>query len=157
MKKALTAEVPLLTPTGKVVVSAQITYDDKEAVDDPKSEIILIYDGIEYKGNGNDFLWTDTLADLQTNLPNGFTLACCMACRHGNMCPYGNAENQLFCTKDLKISSKEDMCDLFNHTDPFEERIVAALDYCDDFVCQSDNRYTYNDYLFQLRKKATSK
>ena len=33
------------------------------------------------------------------------------------------------------------------------ERSVASLDFCDDFVCQSDEYYTYNDYLYQLNKK----
>ena len=69
------------------------------------------------------------------------------------MCPYGNTENQLFCTKDIRIVSKEDMCNLFDQTDPFEERSVASLDFCDDFVYQSDDYYTYNDYLYQLNKK----
>ena len=45
------------------------------------------------------------------------------------------------------------MCNLFDRTDPFEERSVASLDFCDDFVYQSEEYYTYNDYLYQLNKK----
>lgn len=30
---------------------------------------------------------------------------------------------------------------------------IQAVDYCDDFVYQSDEYYTYNDYLYQLNKK----
>ena len=153
MIKVLHAEVPLLTPTGKTMAPIKITYDDNEDISDPKSEIILLYDGIEYRGNGLDYLWTDTLADLQIKLPKDVKLVCCMTCRYGNMCPYGNVENQFFCTKDLRISSKEDMCILFDQTDPYEERVVASLDYCDDFLYQSDECYTYSDYLYQLRKK----
>ena len=69
------------------------------------------------------------------------------------MCPYGNVENQLFCTKDLEINSKLDMCNLFNQTNPFEERLVSSLDFCEDFVYQSEECYTYNDYQYELRKK----
>ena len=157
MKKLLHAEVPLLTPNGKTMVPIVITYDDSEVIANPQSEITLLYNGMEYKGCGDDYLGTDTLADLQTKLPKDVTLACCMTCRHGNMCPYGNKENQLICTKDITITSKEDMLDLFDQTDPFEERAVASLDFCEDFVCQSDDYYTYNDYFYHLSRKIADK
>ena len=157
MKKLLHAEVPLLTPNGKTMVSIEITYDDSEVIANPQSEINLLYNGIEYNGYGADYLWTDTLADLQMKLPEDVKLACCMTCRHGNMCPYGNKENQLICTKDITITSKEDMLDLFDQTDPLEERAVASLDFCEDFVCQSDDYYTYNDYFYQLSRKIGGK
>ena len=153
MKNVLRANVPLLTSNGKTIVPIEITYDDSESIANPQTESTLLYNGIEYKGYGADYLWTDTIADLQMKLPKDVKIACCMTCRHGNMCPYGNTENQLFCTKDIRITSKEDMCNLFDQTDPFEERSVASLDFCDDFVYQSDENYTYNDYLYQLNKK----
>ena len=153
MRKILTYEVPLLTPAGKVFTPIQIVYDDTEVMANPSSEITLYYNGNEYKGYGTDCLWIDTLADLVIKLTADVKLACCTTCRHGNMCPYGMTENQLFCTKDIPINSKEDVCNLFDQTDPFEERSVASLDYCDDFAYQSDEYYTYNDYLYYLNKK----
>ncbi len=157
MKKVLRANVPLLTPNGKTMVPIVITYDDSEVIANPQSEINFLYNGIEYNGYGADYLWTDTLADLQMKLPEDVKLACCMTCRHGNMCPYGNKENQLICTKDITITSKEDVLDLFDQTDSFEERAVASLDFCEDFVCQSDDYYTYNDYFYQLSRKIGGK
>ena len=157
MKKLLHAEIPLLTTNGKTMVPIVITYDDSEVIANPKSEITLLYNKMEYKGCGSDYLWTDTLADLQMKLPNDVKLACCMTCRHGNMCPYGNEENQLICTKGITITSKGDMLDLFDQTNPFEERAVASLDFCEDFVYQSDNYYTYNDYFYQLNRKKADK
>ncbi len=153
MKKILTAKVTLMTPNGEAIVPIKITYDDDEVIANPQSEITLWYNFVEYKGYGSDYLWTDTLADLQTKLPQDVKLACCMTCRHGNMCPYGNKENHLFCTKGITITSKKDMLDLFDQTDPFEERAVASLDFCEDFVYQSDDYYTYNDYFYQLIQK----
>ena len=153
MKKMLQCNIPLLTPIGKVMVPIQITYEDNEDITDPKSEINLLYDGVEYSGSGSDHLWTDTFADLQMKLPKDVKIACCMTCQHGNMCPYGNKENELVCTKGLIVNSKEDMCNLFDQTDPFEERAVASLDGCDDFIYQNEEHYTYNDYLDQLSKK----
>ncbi len=157
MKKILSCEIPLLTPDGKVLAPIQIVYDDAEVIANPSSEITLRYNGNEYKGYGTDYLWTDTLAELEINLPENVKLACCMTCRYGNMCPYGNKENQLFCTKDIKITSKEAMCDLFDQTDPFEDRAVASLDFCEDFIYQSDDYYTYNDYLYQLNNKKSKR
>ena len=157
MKKVLRGNVLLLTPNGKTMAPILITYDDDEVIANPQSEITLLYNGIEYKGCGTNYLWTDTLADLQMNLPKDVKPACCMTCRHGNMCPYGNKENQLFCTKDITITSKEDILDLFDQTDPFEERAVASLDFCEDFAYQSDDYYTYNDYFYQLNRKMTDK
>ncbi len=153
MKKVLQAKITLLTPNGKIMVPVKIGYEDREDITNPRSEISLIYDETEYIGFGTDYLWTDTIADLEMQLPNDIKLACCMTCRHGNMCPYGNKENQLFCTKDIRITSKEDMCNLFDQTDPFKDRAVVSVDFCEDFVHQSDDYYTYNDYLYQLNNK----
>ena len=43
MKKTLQCDIPLLAPIGKVMVPIKITYDDKEVIIDPKSEITLLY------------------------------------------------------------------------------------------------------------------
>ena len=157
MKKVIRGKAPLLTSIGNTIVHIEITYDDSESIANPQTEITLLYNGIEYKGNGADYLWTDTIADIQTKLPNDVKLACCMTCRHGNMCPYGNKENELLCTKDITITSKEDLLDLFDQTDPLEERAVDSLDFCEDFLYQSDDYYTYNDYFYQLSRQMANK
>ncbi len=153
MKKQIKTHIALISPKGKVTVPLQLCYDDGEDIVNPASEINLNYNGVEFQGKGTDNLWIDTFADLQNNLPQDVFLSRCMTCCYGNMCPYGNAKNQLFCTKDLTISNKNDMCNLFDETDPFEERQVSYFDCCDKFTYQSNNHYTYNDYLYQLNKK----
>lgn len=157
MKRTIKTNITLISPTCKTAVPIQISYDDSEDAVNPESEINLSYNNMLYRGKGTDYLWTDTFADLQSKLPQDIKLACCMTCRYGNMCPYGNTENQLFCTKDLTITCKEDMCSLFDNTNPFEERAVASFAYCDNFVYQKDDCYTYNDYLYQLYRKRESK
>ena len=157
MERIIKSAVKLLIGAGKVTATIEIAYCDGDDAVKTRSEATLVYDGTEYRGQGNDYLLTDTLADLQMKLPEDVQLACCMTCRHGNMCPYGNKENQLICTKGITITSKEDMLDLFDQTDPFEERAVASLDFCEDFVCQSDDYYTYNDYFYQLSRKNSDK
>lgn len=151
--KKLQEKIVLISPLGKEIVPTQITYDDDEDAISPISEIDLIYNGIKYKGNGTDYLWVDTFADLQSKLPKAVKIACCMTCRYGNISPYGNIQNQLYCTKDLKIKSKEDMCNIFNGTDLDEEIKISSFNYCEGFVYQSNDYYTYNDYLYCLKKQ----
>ena len=145
----------MLTPSGKIHSPIQIACDNKTSVS-PKFEISLTYEEVEYKGYGTDFLWSDAFADLEIKLPNDVKIACCMTCRHGNMCPYGNKENQLFCTKDVIIASKDDMIGLIDNTDLCVERAVSSIQYCDSFSYQSDDYYTYNDYLYYLKKDLNS-
>jgi len=151
MKHKLDSEITLLTPKGKVCVPVHISYDDHESSKKEKSEIALVFEGTEYTGNGTDSLWTDTFASLQASLPRDVRLACCLTCRHGNMCPFGNGKNELFCTKDLSVTCKKDVCDLFDDSDSVMQRAVTYFGICDDFSPQSSDAYTYNDYLYQLK------
>ena len=112
MKKIIESQITLLSHSGNTISPIRICYDDDEV------EISLEYSGTRYQGMGTDFMWADAFWDLQRKLPDGTSLACCMTCRHGNMCPYGDVENQLFCTKDALITSKHDMIDLIDKTSP---------------------------------------
>ena len=154
--KSTDGYLTLLLTTGKTLVPFHLDYDDDDDAFDPISELSVIYDGIKYRGKGTNYLWTDTFADLQKNLPEGVSIACCLTCRNGNMCPYGNSENELYCTKGLKVENEDDLCDLFDAyftNDPNILLKVSSFNYCDNFVYQSDEYYTYNDYLYQLNKK----
>lgn len=160
MKQKIQAQITLLSPTDKTVVPIQITYDDDEDAANLISEISLVYNNIEYCGKGTDYLWVDTFVDLQSKLPSDIKLACCMTCRHGSMCPYGNRENLLFCTKDVIINNKEDirsqfddLCNLFDKGILHSEQEVFSYNYCDNFVYQSDDYFTYNDYGLYLKEK----
>ena len=146
MKKIIESQITLLSQTNKISLPVKISYTDNEV------EIILKYNNIEYCGTGRDYLWVDAFANLQRKLPHGIFLACCMTCRHGTMCPYGNKENQLYCTKDVIITSKDDVIELIDKDASFFERAVSSINCCDDFVYQCDDYYTYNDYLYHLQK-----
>lgn len=152
MKKTISAELTLLSPSGKTRVPALIQYDDDEDAVFPLSQITIVYNGAEYSGKGTDYLWEGTFAELQAKLPSGVKLACCMTCRHGNMCPYGNTPNRLFCMKDITADSKDALCNVFDTTDAYEKRAVSSCGICEDFVYQSDDYFTYNDFLHYLRR-----
>ena len=148
MKKIIESQIFVLSKTNKVSVPIQICYTNDDV------EITVSYNDTEYCAKGKDHLWVDAFADLQGKLPSNTQLACCMTCRHGNMCPYGTDKNQLFCTKDVLLNSKDDVIELMDDKgyDSFFEREVSSIHCCDDFIYQSDDCYTYNDYLYHLQK-----
>lgn len=147
--------INLETPEGDVKTDVEVfvqeedKYVDGQYRTDIDITVMLEYRGEKIIGQGTDYLWIDAFAALQRQLPEGVTLKCCLTCRHGNLCPYGTAPGQVFCTKDRNITSKDDMCDLFDTCDTRALR-HEITDCCDDFVHQSDDFYTYNDYLYQL-------
>lgn len=118
----------------------------------PTVDICCKYDGKYYLGHGNDYLWIDAFADLQKHLPKEVELKCCLTCRYGNLCPVGNNINEVFCTKDVAISQKSD---LFFYTEDETEREKRARKYCyvcEEYLPQSTEFYTYNDYLYFLNE-----
>lgn len=112
--------------------------------------VYIKYQNKDYFGCGNDSLWVDAFADLQKQLPTDVSLRCCLSCRHGNMCPVGNQPNELFCTKDVHIAQKSD---LFFYTEDYAEREKRSKKYtdvCENYQPQSEDCYTYTDYLYYL-------
>ncbi len=110
-----------------------------------------MYNGKYFYGQGRDFLWTDALADLQNKLSDGIILKCCLACKHGNLCPVGNRENQVFCMKDIIPKQKSD---LFFYTEDETERknrSRTSFECCNTFEQQSEAYYTYNDFVYFLK------
>ena len=152
MKESINTQLMLLTLAGKEIVPAQISYLYDEDAAKPPSEIKIHFNGEDYQGKGTDYLLVDTYVDLQKALPDNVKIACCMTCIHGNMCPYGNGPHQLLCTKGMEIKSKDDMIDACSIEGFYDKREVKAYGYCDDFIYQSDDYYTYNDYLYRLTR-----
>lgn len=152
MKTTTETQITLITPNGITKAMLHIFCDNSEDIANPETKIELIYNNATYQGKGRDYLWVDTFAELQKKLPEDVKLACCMTCQHGNMCPFGNKPNELFCTKNLTVNNKMDVCDLFSNPE-FGENAVPYCGYCNDFAYQNENVYTYNDYLYYLSGK----
>lgn len=117
----------------------------------------VITAGLKYKdkeiwGNGKDTLWVDAIADLQKKLPHKVTLKCCLTCRFGNMCPFGNKAGEVFCTKGKSVFSKQDVWDLFDNFADMEKLSRSYTDICENYEVQTKEHYTYNDFLYQLEK-----
>ena len=153
LQKQYFYDITLITPDGEQKGSLYIACN-KEDERNPTVDVNIKYQDQEIWGHGKDHLWVDAFADLQKQLPDGVILKCCLTCRHGNMCPFGNKPGEVFCTKDLEISSKEDMCKWFDtaDSDEIESRSRNYADTCEDHKHQSSDYYTYNNYLYELEK-----
>lgn len=150
----------LLTPNGEQETEIHIVYHEEDVYYEgelqkgPTVNVGVKYNGKQLWGYGSEYLWEDAFANVQKQLPNGVLLKCCITCRHGNMCPFGNEPGELFCTKDLVVNSKEDMCNLFSNyeTSGIYEKAKNVADSCDAYCPQSKDYFTYNDYLYYLYK-----
>ena len=150
--------ITVSTPSGKSELNAHIICNDENVYyyGDVKTEFPSVSVGIKYGekefwGYGMDYLWTDAFADLQKKLPDNVKIQCCLTCRHGNMCPVGNAPGELFCTKDIIPKEKSD---LYYYTEEESERKKRLRDYtdlCEDYKEQSEDFFTYNDFLYRLK------
>lgn len=141
--------ITISTPEDETTCKIIISYEEKDD-QDPWSELYLYYNDKVYHTSGYDYLWINLFANLQKQLPDNAVIKCCLTCRHGNLCPVGNAPNEVFCTKDVIINEKSD---LFFYTEDYHERDTRSRRYCficSDFKLQSDDFYTYNDYLYCL-------
>ena len=146
----------LLTPSGEQETEIHIVYHEEppESSGAPQGSFTISigvkYGGKELWGCGKEYLWEDAFAKVQKQLPEGVFLKCCMTCRHGNMCPYGNKPGEIFCTKGFIIRSKDDMCNWFDscEIDKAPERTKNVADSCKDFQPQDKDYYTYSDYLY---------
>ena len=148
----------LQTPNGNVTVKLMVgcheepVYYKGSLEQPPTVNAGCTFEGKEYWGHGRDYLWIDAFADLQRQLPKGVFLRCCLTCKHGNLCPVGNDINEVFCTKEVLVTQKSD---LYFYTEDDAERTKRSKQYCnlcEDYQPQTDEYYTYNDFLHYLTK-----
>ena len=108
----------------------------------------------EYIGLGVDTEYA--LYDLATRLTQGCTLRCCLSCRHGHFCPVGDADNELFCVTDFEPKAKSD---LYHVTEDEQERAARSrtlFHVCEGWQPQSDEYYTYSEYLDRMKRGRTN-
>ncbi|GAA0180860.1 hypothetical protein SH2C18_34800 [Clostridium sediminicola] len=88
------------------------------------------------------------IINLQRVIPPNISIACCQSCRHGNFCPYGDNDNEIFCLKNMIFNNKSEICKIFTEDyDVLRKRSRKLLDFCTDYKPISHNvYYTYNDW-----------
>lgn len=115
--------------------------------------VVLTVNGDEYIGLSDDTEYA--LYDLANRLPEGCTLRCCLSCRHGHFCPVGDEDNELFCVTDFEPRRKSD---LYHVTEDEQERAARSrtlFHVCEGWEPQSDETYTYSEYLDRLKRGRT--
>jgi hypothetical protein len=91
------------------------------------------------------------IVKLQEVLPPNISIACCQSCRHGNFCPFGDCDNEIFCFKDMTPNDKSDVCEFFlGNQDSLGVRSRKLLGFCKDYkpICPNEY-YTYNDWGYR--------
>lgn len=158
MHKQYQSKITLSTPDGEKEFDSLIICHDEDvcssggdAVKAPSVLVGIEYEGKKIWGRGKEYLWFDAFADLQRQLPDAVKLKCCLTCRHGNLCPFGNTPGEVFCTKDVIIQHRNDVMFYTENDAEREKRSRNCTDTCQDYQEQSEDYYTYNDYIFYVK------
>ena len=137
-----------LSVLGKLIaVPIVITHNELNV--DAEVIIKIEYKENTYLGTGKSLEWTDAFAGLQKALPDGVNIQCCMTCKHGTLCPYGNIPDYILCSKDSVIDNKDDVIDWLDKVE-VEDIKKSSLDLCEQYDASNEKAYTYNDYLYYL-------
>ncbi len=90
------------------------------------------------------------LVQLARYLPQGWTLRACISCCHGNFCPVGDNDNELFCVADFEPQSKADLFEVTEAPEQRDRRRRTLFHYCDRYAPQREDYFTYNDFAHKL-------
>lgn len=91
------------------------------------------------------------MINLQNKLPQNVKIICCQSCIHGNFCPVGNFDDEIFCTSDFEPKMAED---IFRATENDEERRKRSrnlLYVCGRYEKITDDKYSYNDWKYMIK------
>ena len=111
------------------------------------ADVRTVYAGAEFRGRGR-FGCADMefLADLQKHLPEDVYLKGCISCCHGNICPCGAADLEIFCTKGSLVRHKGDLSDLMEDWEVWLQRERTFFHRCEDWKLVTAEDYTYHSY-----------
>jgi len=126
-----------------------IGYDDGTQTDIFIFEVTI--DDIKYTFHNNTMEIVIVL--LQKQLPHNVKITCCQTCRHGNFCPFGDQEDEIFCLIDYSPKNKSDVVEIFIR---YSEGDVALpsnrlLYKCENYQEVIDSYYSYNEWLWHFK------
>jgi hypothetical protein len=105
----------------------------------------VIIENIEYISDASDTT-EKAVYNLQKILLPNIRIMCCQSCIHGNFCPFGDNDDEVFCFKDKRFNNKHELCDQFG-TESYPLRSHRLLDYCDDYKpLVGNSEYVYNSW-----------
>lgn len=140
------------TPDGEItipvhhIVEAENEYEDNMHVTVSAlvkgEEICFEKDNTEY-----------TFAGFINQLPENWNIKCCFSCRHGNFCPTGDYDNEIFCVSDFAPKQARDLWHVTEDNVERELRSRTLFGFCDRFEPQSGDYYSYSNYLDHVNKR----
>gem|GEM_PF-1554227 len=107
-----------------------------------------VVDGIEYS-NTKEFTEIDeAVIDLQKQMLPDIQIVCCQACKYGNFCPFGNAQNEIVCLKSYPPKNKIDLAKIFHSALILDTELPKSelLSWCESYEKIDNNYFTYNDW-----------
>ena len=149
MKKNI--KVKLIESGRNIKVPATIEIGNSSSY---KVEISIVYKDKNYIGIGSSDLYADAFADLSRKLSDDIVVACCMTCKYGNMCPFGDVPGELHCTKNFQIKDKSELAELCNDDNFWNNTKVSFDSNCNQYDHQCIDFYTYNDYRYKYYKNS---
>ena len=81
--------------------------------------------------------------ELSKILKDKYEIHSCYTCRHGNFCPIGDIDNEIFCVNDFEPKSKSDLYFVTEDSAERKKRSRTLFNVCEGFQPCSDDYYTY--------------
>lgn len=93
----------------------------------------------------------EVLIKFAKSLPEGWNIKSCLSCRYGHFCPVGNADNELFCVSDFEPKNAGDLQYVTENNNERTKRRRNLFHLCNQYMPQSDEFFTYNDYYSVIK------
>ena len=118
------------------VFDVEMQFDEDTEID--KFSMLLDEEKIELTGNTESIFM-----ELSKILKDKYEIHSCYTCRHGNFCPIGDKDNEIFCVNDFEPKCKSDLYFITEDSTEREKRSRTLFDVCEVFQPCSDDYYTY--------------
>ncbi len=137
-------------PSGDVElkVTRSVIHENQESM-----RVIL---SITFQGKTNSYQSDSTEESLMLfarSLPVNWTIKSCLSCRFGHFCPTGDYDNELFCVPDFEPKNKSDLWCVTEDEIERKNRSRTLFDCCQRYKQQSEDYFTYSDYLYKISPK----
>jgi len=95
----------------------------------------------------------EVLIQFAKSLPLGWNIKSCLSCRYGHFCPVGNDDNELFCVTEFEPKEIRDLWHVTEDDGERNKRHKNLFHLCNQYLPQSDDYFTYNDYYLNMKKR----
>ena len=118
------------------IFDVEMQFDEDAGID----KFSISIDGEKLELNGS----TESIFMELSEILNGkYEIRSCYTCRHGNFCPIGDQNNEIFCVSDFEPKCKSDLYFVTEDSAERKKRSRTLFDFCKDFKPCSDDYYTY--------------